>query len=74
MNAQLLQDAANHNALLVLDSIGRAPEYRQRSIANFAVNVLKIDAESGYASAQHNYAVMHNVDPECKRDERYNLM
>lgn len=58
-----LQEQVDDTIIKALDEIDRFPEYRQAYYVNFFAEILKANAEAGYASSQHNYAGLYNAPP-----------
>lgn len=56
-------DSAIIGLLTVQKELSVLPRNLQKSFVDFNLSVLKINAEAGFASSQHNYAAVHNAEP-----------
>ena len=61
---QATTDALMVSVLNMLPQVATATQARPQQVADFVRDTLKVAAESGNPSSQHNFASLHNVDPK----------
>lgn len=58
-----MQEEIDYLAVMSLEALEALPSEHHPALADLAVRTLRANAETGFASSQHNYAAVHNARP-----------